>query len=455
MLHHTTYIDPKAFIEAMSCKEEFKYIDGKHLYIPPYDVKQPEGYEAKPDFPNCCQTHKYAHEQVNEYFTRFPNCCATHKKLSEMPGFDVQHYSDFPERFLKAVTYTEHVISEKIQNEDWFVDIVDFIEYCWESLGHPPTLTGYYFRLIRNYINNPPEGLAIPDLKKAALTAYLDKKLVPKAKDELPDVNKLYNIYHKWLKIFPFHLSFFEGLKQRFDRSLPILANKPTVNKYTHVASAQIAKPEQLLEYLYNLTIHILKQVDTVELYKDGKISDYAKQEMDLINSSHAIRQKALLGEFSKGEMKYIKALKMWLLHEKQYFKEVSKIVTKAAPPTEPTKAEILNGKLYQYGFGNLPKVQALSASQRENLINKIASEKLPYQIAMLDFLGFFTFAQENHFDSKFKMFKVFDHILNGNERDIKGNLSVLSLQSKERERKRYTAHLHKEVVEKDYKNIK
>lgn len=432
----------------------FKVLDGKYIYIPPFDFDPPEGYQMHENFPNCCDTHSTAYKLTKEYFENFPNCCDTHKELSQNTAFRIEHYKDFPERLLNVISYTEYNIAVKINNDDWFKDITDYIECCWESLGHPPTLTSYYFYYVQYFINNPPKDVLIPEDKRKKLNAYINNILDPDKKTEAPDLNLLSQIYMKWKKVFPFQLVFFEGIKDKFEKTLPILAKDPEVNMYSGIAKAPLQTPEGLLETLVGLTKEILKLVNTKDLYKDGKISEYTKQGLELINSTHEIRQVELLDELSKGERKYVTIIKRWLVNEKTYFRDLSNFVSQPPPKKVPTKAEILREKLTKYGFENVQKVKDLAPVKRDRLINKIADNNLPYQVAMLNYLGYFDYLLSNHFTSKFQIYNHFDGILKGDEREIKGNYSVLSPISKEN-KNRYKAYLFKEIVEKDYQTIK
>ena len=120
----------------------------------------------------------------------------------------------------------------------------------------------------------------------------------------------------------------------------------------------------------------------------------------------------------------------------------------------EPTKAEKLQEGLSKYGFENLPKVKTLNENQRQNLICKLSENNLPYQIAMLNFLGFFEYMKSNHTNTNEMLFKRLSEILDKPQRMVSGNFFVLNPRTTEN-KTRYTAHTHIETVEKDYKMLK
>ncbi|WP_250255692.1 hypothetical protein [Chryseobacterium sp. Marseille-Q3244] len=120
------------------------------------------------------------------------------------------------------------------------------------------------------------------------------------------------------------------------------------------------------------------------------------------------------------------------------------------------TKAQILSESLYEYGFFELEKLKQLSEKNQKILIQLISENKLPYIVAMLDYLNYFSYLEKNHFTNKSKLYsevaKWFNCAKDG--RTIKGNVYSLLKNSTEN-KKRYTAFKHKEKVIKDYEELK
>ena len=113
-----------------------------------------------------------------------------------------------------------------------------------------------------------------------------------------------------------------------------------------------------------------------------------------------------------------------------------------------------LKEKLEKYGFFNLEMVKQIPAQKYSTLIDLIRSNKIPYTIAFLDYLGFLKYLEKEHFKTKYKLNLELAKWFNTNERAIKGNISSLLPTSTE-DKNRYTAYIHKETVEKDYQSIK
>lgn len=120
------------------------------------------------------------------------------------------------------------------------------------------------------------------------------------------------------------------------------------------------------------------------------------------------------------------------------------------------TKSEKLKVKLCTYGFFILPLVKSLTDEKKEKLIELVGSNKLPYCIAMFEYLEFIKYLMKNHFKSNkamhIEMSKWLDSDIDG--RSIRGNISTL-LKSTNGNNHRYTAFNFNEKVKEDYRNLK
>ena len=120
------------------------------------------------------------------------------------------------------------------------------------------------------------------------------------------------------------------------------------------------------------------------------------------------------------------------------------------------TKTDNLKAVLGKYGFFELPKVKSISGPNKEKLVELLSSNELPYCIAMFDFLGYLKHLEREHFKTKYKLNRQVSTWFNSDKdgRSVKGNISTLSGYGKE-DKKKYTAHTHKETVQKDYQKLK
>jgi len=120
----------------------------------------------------------------------------------------------------------------------------------------------------------------------------------------------------------------------------------------------------------------------------------------------------------------------------------------------KPIKSELLFPELMKYRFCDLEKVQALSKDSQSKLVDVISKNSIPYQIAMINYLGFIDYLMSEFFKTKTQLHIELAKLLSTDNRSISGNLSVLNPKSNE-DRKRYTAHIYNETVKKDYESIK
>lgn len=439
----------------------FIEIDAEHFTLSAFETKPIEGYEVPTNketgeqFPNCCPFHKSVFEGAESWFSKFPNCCDQHKAMVSKWWYNKANYSGIAEKIVKQLSYTEHHISERINIDDWYKDITDYIEYNVSSFGHPAIGLHLYLGNVQHYIKNT--NSEIPKIKRQRLIEFIETYYNSPKEQTKTDLNILYSTYQKWLKVFPFEISFFSTLKPHFEKQLPILNSKPETNKYTGLAKVKMHTKGSLIDVLLNLTNNLLTQINTTTLYEKGLLTEPQKIKLELVLNERKMKLKQGYVNSSKDEeQRYRKILKEWFADEKRFIDEVTPIVKALPPQPIKTKANILKEQLSQYGFFELEKVKTLSEQSKVSIIEKIAESGLPYAIAMFDYLQFIPYLEKKHFDSKYKLnrevSKWFDSDKEG--RAVKGNISSL-LKNTTENKDRYTAYKHKENVIKDYELLK
>lgn len=112
-----------------------------------------------------------------------------------------------------------------------------------------------------------------------------------------------------------------------------------------------------------------------------------------------------------------------------------------------------LKAVLKKYGFFDLKMVFGLPKESTEKVIEFLISNELPYQISMINFLGFIKHLEKEYF-TKVEVYRFLAEILSTTERAVKGNCNVLNESSKEN-KKRYTSYLYNKTVQKDYQKLK
>lgn len=318
----------------------FIEIDAEHFTNSAFETKPIEGYEAPTNkktgeqFPNCCPFHKSVFEGAESWFSKFPNCCDQHKAMVSKWWYNKANYSGIAEKIVKQLSYTEHHISERINIDDWYKDITDYIEYNVLSFGHPAIGLHLYLGNVQQYIKNTKSE--IPKNKMQRLIEFIEtyySSPIDIDKTNKTDLNVLYSTYQKWLKVFPFEISFFATLKPHFEKQLPILNGKPETNKYTGIAKVKMHTKGSLIDVLLNLTNNLLTQINTTTLYEKGLLTEPQKIKLELVLNERKMKLKQGYVNSSKDEeQRYRKILKEWFADEKRFIDEVTPIV-KALPP--------------------------------------------------------------------------------------------------------------------------
>src|SRR5690606_180384 len=128
--------------------------------------------------------------------------------------------------------------------------------------------------------------------------------------------------------------------------------------------------------------------------------------------------------------------------------------LTKEQAPDLTNKFAVLKQNLSDFNFISIDKLKILSTNSQDELCKLIFEGSLPYKIAMLDYLCFIEYLQKNYCKTKDQTYHKLSNILNEDYRSIKRNFLILNPISKEN-KIRYTSHLHKETVDRDYQYLK
>lgn len=396
----------------------FIEIDAEHFTLSAFEAKPIEGYEAPTNketgeqFPNCCPFHKSVFEGAESWFLKFPNCCDQHKAMVSKWWYNKANYSGIAEKIVKQLSYTEHHISERINIDDWYKDITDYIEYNVSSFGHPAIGLHLYLGNVKHYIKNT--NSEIPKIKRQVLIEFIEtfyNSPIDIDKTNKTDLNVLYSTYQKWLKVFPFEISFFSTLKPHFEKQLPILNGKPETNKYTGIAKVKMHTKGSLIDVLLNLTNNLLTQINTTTLYEKGLLTEPQKIKLELVLNERKMKLKQGYVNSSKDEeQRYRKILKEWFADEKRFIDEVTPIV-KALPPQPIVKQKPeLNGKLIT--FKNSETIDKIHSELKGYFPNKEAELLKALQGEQLGEILLFPHNQ-NKFVEVFRRLKYNGFLLN------------------------------------------
>ncbi|MDP1746205.1 MAG: hypothetical protein Q8L90_11540 [Bacteroidota bacterium] len=448
------------------CGKTIGYEADVSAYEVPFEINPTEGEHdfnkcdgCKANLPELIKRLNDKFEGYGDVKKAFPNCCPTHSQLVNVKEFKIADFTNVPETVAKKIIYTKQHIINNHNSENWYKKITDYIEYTVESFGKMPTGCGepLYLSEFFKYIPDLFKGRKdIPTDKKTRILEYLNSYQLPNKKAGT-DFNILLNTYESWLKIFPFEISYFSHLKQYFEKQLPISNGKMEVNLYSGVAKTKMHTKVSLIEALIGLTNDLITQLNGLILHEKGQLTDPQKIKMELIINSRKMKLKQGYSNSSPNEeQRYRNILQEWFKDEKKFIDEISPVMKELPTPPVETKTDKLKNTLCKFGFLNLPMVKDLTPQQQEQIIVLLSSNKLPYQIAMIDYLGFIKYIEKEHFQAKYKLHKELSKWFDSDKegRAVKANISCL-LENSTENKNRYTAHLHKETVKKDYEQLK
>lgn len=316
------------------------------------EPKETEPTTGEHDF-NTCENCQNIRKELIKRLTKkfngteqkqgFPFCCSHHSNLTKVKEFNRASFVSVPEMVADKIIYTNQHIINNHENENYYKDITDYIDYTVESFGQMPNSCGEplylsdYFFYVTDLLTRNTE---ISKERKNRLLEFLEAHQTPPTKNKNTDLNILLGTYQKWLKTFPFDISFFAELKPHFEKQLPILNGKPETNKYTGLAKAKMHTKGSLIDVLLNLTNNLITQINTTTLYEKGLLTEPQKIKLELILNERKMKLKQGYVNSSKDEeQRYRKILKEWFADEKRFIDEITSIV-KALPP-QPINSEI------------------------------------------------------------------------------------------------------------------
>ena len=341
-MNNIRIINTNAFIKAIhqldGGEKPFAELSAKDFEVPFSTIEPIEGYktpenkDTKAKLPNCCPYHKQLFNEVSDWYDKFPHCCELHQKLSAEKWFNKDNYKNIADKVVTQIAYTEHLIATQINNDDWFKDITDYLEANVSSFGQLPAGHGnpvglnFYLGYLKSAFESRLKE--IPKEKKKRLSEFLDRYYGEMEESQSKtNLNLLHSTYQKWLKSFPFEISYLKHLKQHFEKKFPILDGQPELNKYTGISKAKLQTPAGLVEALLKTTENLLTQINGLALHEKGLITDPINIQIELLNEKRRLELNELKESPGEDRQEYIKLIKKWLKGEKRYFKELTPLL--------------------------------------------------------------------------------------------------------------------------------
>ena len=327
--------------------KEYQYCGGVAFqfnggeYEVPFKVEKTKTKHDLSNCPNCNSLHKELVDQFKKKLENFPNCCKPHQRLNTLSLFNKDDFSSVPEWSADKILFAYHHFIEYIDSDDWYSEITHYIEYCIESFGKIPDNYGIplnldrFLDLLPKLIEGNYETITSSSIPKVELKRRTQKILnfinsyfeIDEQKNT--NINILLAKYDEWFKIFPFELSYFKELKERFRYTLPLFKERKHYNKYLGISVYETHSTESLTEFLIQTTQLIIAEINGLSLYQKGKLTEPKKIQLELIIENRKI-ELSEIGSIDKSTRGgYIKALKEWFKTEKKFIKEITPLLPK------------------------------------------------------------------------------------------------------------------------------
>jgi len=209
--HQTFYVEERNLEEIEFCGKKILSFSGG-FYETPFAIIPTKGNHSLSSCKGCRKYHSTLIKAIEERFKKFPNCCNRHKMLFKIDRFNLNDFKNYPEITADKILYTFHHIINYIDNENWFNDITDYIEYAIVSYGSFPPKYGQPFDLsnffvcvdaqLEHFKLNFKGKYDLIDRKEVIrrievitnhLNSYFDEEPVVKT-----DMNLLLDTYNRW-----------------------------------------------------------------------------------------------------------------------------------------------------------------------------------------------------------------------------------------------------------------
>lgn len=342
--------------------KEYCFLDSKFIqlvggqYEIPFAIEPTEGEHSLDSCKECRKHRLLLIEELTEDFEKFPNCCKYHTKLVELPLFNKNDYEGIPTMIADKIMFSYHHIINNLENDDWYEDIADYLEYNLESFGRLPKGYGEPFKWssyvsgLKQLLKHIEEEISSDKISNIEVKTRMNKViglLEPVEEIEsntVTDFNLLLAKYNEWYKIFPFDLPYFAHLKEKFNKTLPIYTGRTRYNKYLKTTKRELHSKDSFAVVLLRITKNILTSINGLSLYNEGLISDVDKHKLDLILNNRKLQLCNLSAMPNTNKQEYIKVLKKWFKEEKEFIEDIApflKITKATSSSTGPNRTDI------------------------------------------------------------------------------------------------------------------
>ncbi len=268
------------------------------------------------DFPHCCEDHLASFQETKEWANVF------------LPEEDAIRLA---KKTLLNFANTESFILFTFNQDDWYEEISDFIEYNIFSFGSRINYAERYLMKLGGFIktiqipNNYHKSRKLDDLTLLWLKNSMFSR----------DLFHLRRTFDRWFYTFPFELSFLKDLKDKYDLFFGIV-NDDFIDFDETAFMTEINKMTDAILYNHN----------TSNLYKQGLITDPAKLKFELIASqrTYKLNNENFYGQNSDSDPEYRRMIQKWFKDEIKFVTYVSKLNAPNISEKTEVKEEQIQG---------------------------------------------------------------------------------------------------------------
>jgi len=313
--------------EISVCDSTVFYFTGSS-FARPLDFKKIENKEHNLNTcKNCEKNHKLVLKRLEKRFLNFPFCCVPHRKLSTENWFKRSDFEKVPKLTTDKIFFTWDFIQKFIDDDNWEEEINDYLSHVIETFGSFPLEHGEPL-FLSSYMNGVKELLNGLNEKKHAkkkriILDHINGYYNTNPKNKNTDFNVLLSIYDKWYKTFPFDMSIFKNLKEKFSKTIPII-ERTRYNKYSESSIAFPRTKSNLVKLLCNVTNEIITKINSLKLYEQGKLTDIENYKLEVVIQKRNLKlRQGYHNETKEPNSRYRKILKSWYADEIEFIKEL------------------------------------------------------------------------------------------------------------------------------------
>lgn len=316
---------------------EYIVADGS-IYELPFPIEASEGDHSLESCEECRKNHNTILKEIEDRFEIFPKCCEYHEPLLELSEFKKEDFDGAPKHVADKILFTYHHIINHLEDDGWYNEITDYLEYAYRSFGQMPTGCGEPFQRNR-FVTT------IEDMLKHFAKDYSGKL---ELKDALTRMNKVQNLlnpekfgfdteernfdtmlntYKEWVELFPFELSYFTHLKSKFRKIIPFHSGKSRFNQYLKEVILEMHTQESLSSGLITITQKLLQAVSGAILFERDELSDADHKYIELIVGRRKMEIKELSESPNKKRSEYLKLIKKWFRDEKRFINDITPVL--------------------------------------------------------------------------------------------------------------------------------